>query len=204
MFINESIPIFKFILLFCYEINTLPFVLYIYKVPHLKPNGADGVSPLPRPCWIPQYRLHLCTRMGQRCALRSIVPATNMNRRLTLQQRIFVCKCYFKWEPPSRVRTEHIQTFPGEVPHSKFTIHEIVRKFETTGSVENKRRNRKLTILTEETLDKTGASLERTPTKSIPKLAQLVGISESSAHRATKLLKLKTYKCTSVHFFKTR
>ena len=24
-----------------------------YKVLHLKPNGAHGVSPLPRPCWIP-------------------------------------------------------------------------------------------------------------------------------------------------------
>ena len=69
-----------------------------------------------------------------------------MNRRLTLQQRIFVCKCYFKWESPSRVRTEYIQTFPGEVPPSIFTIHEIVKKFETTGSVANKNRNRKRTM----------------------------------------------------------
>ena len=112
-----------------------------------------------------------------------------------------MCKCNFKWESPSRVRTEHIQTFPGEVPHSRFTVHEIVTKFETTGSVE-KRRNRKRTILTEETLAKIDASLERTPTKPIPKLAQHVVISESSAHRATKLLKLKTYKCTSVHSLK--
>ena len=120
---------------------------------------------------------------------------------MTLQQRIFVCKCYFKWEPPSRVRTEHIQTFPGEVPHSRFTVHEIVTKFETTGSVE-KRRNRKRTVLTEETLDEICSSLERTPTKPIPKLAQHVVISESSSHRATKLLKLKPYKCTSVHSLK--
>ena len=86
--------------------------------------------------------------MGWRCALRSIVPATNMNRRLTLQQRIFVCKCYFKWESPSRVRKEYIQTFPGEVPPSRSTIQEIVKKFETTGSVANKKRNRKRTVLT--------------------------------------------------------
>ena len=94
-----------------------------------------------------------------------------MNRRLTLQQRIFVCKCYFKWESPSRVPIEYIQTFPGEVPPSRFTIHEIVKKFETTGSVANKKRNRKRTVLTEEMLDEICASLERTPTKSIPKLA---------------------------------
>ena len=87
---------------------------------------------------------------------------------------------------------------PGEVPPSRFTIHEIVKKFETTDSVANKRRNRKRTVLTEETLVEIGTSLERTPTKFIPKLAQQVGISESSAHRATKLLKLKPYKCISV------
>ena len=29
-------------------------------------------------------------------------------------------------------RTEYIQKFPGEVPPSRFTIHKIVKKFETT------------------------------------------------------------------------
>ena len=55
-----------------------------------------------------------------------------------------------------------------------FPIHEIVKKVETTGSVANKKQNRKRTVLTEETLDEIGASLQRTPTKSIPKLAQQV------------------------------
>ena len=41
----------------------------------------------------------------------------------------------------------------GEVPPSRFTVHEIVKKFETTGSVANKKQNRKHTVLTEETLD---------------------------------------------------
>ena len=76
--------------------------------------------------------------------------------------------------------------------HSRFTVHEIVKKFKTTCSVANKKRNHKHTVLTEETLDEIGASLERTPTESIPKLAQQVGISESSAHRATELLKSRT------------
>ena len=86
-----------------------------------------------------------------------------------------MCKCYFKWESPSRVHIEYIQTFPGEVPRSRFTIHEIVKKFKTIGFVANKKRNPKHTVLTEETLDETGTSLECTPTKSIPKLAQQVG-----------------------------
>ena len=66
------------------------------------------------------------------------------------------------------------QSIFSEVPHSRFTIHVIVKKFETTGSVANKKRNRKRTVLTEETLDEIGTSLERTPTKSIPKLARIV------------------------------
>ena len=115
---------------------------------------------------------------------------------------IFVRKCYFKWESPSCVRTACIQTFPGEVPPSRFTIHEVVKKFETTGSVANKKWNRKYTVLTEETLDEIGACLERPLTKSIPKLAPHVGISESSAHRGIILLKLKPYKCTHVHSLK--
>ena len=60
------------------------------------------------------------------------------------------------------------------MPPSRFTIHEIVKKFETTGSVANKQRNRKRTVLTQEMLDEKGASLDRTPTKSIPKLAQQI------------------------------
>ena len=58
------------------------------------------------------------------------------------------------------------------------------------------------TVLTEETLDEIDASLECTPTKFIPKFAQQMGISESSAHRATNLLQLKPYKCTSVYRIK--
>ena len=88
------------------------------------------------------------------------------------------------------------------MPPSRFTIHEILKKFETTGSLANKKQNRKCTFLTEETLDEIGASLERTPTKSMPKLAEQVEISESSAHRATKLLKVKPFKCTSVQSLK--
>ena len=97
---------------------------------------------------------------------------------------------------------EYIQKFPGEVPPPRFKIHEIVKKFETTDSVANKKRNRKRTVLTEEILDEIDASLERTTTKSILKLAQPVELSVCSAHRATKFLKLKPYKCTSVHSLK--
>ncbi|KAJ9596938.1 hypothetical protein L9F63_012063 [Diploptera punctata] len=122
-----------------------------------------------------------------------------MRRQLTLEQRIYVCKCYYKYESARRAREEFIRNFPGQLPPSRSTIHDLVTKFETTGSVQNKKHTRRLTVLTEEKLDEIGKNLERSPQKSLPKLAQQVGISVSSAHTATKLLKLKPYKCTRVH-----
>jgi hypothetical protein len=54
-------------------------------------------------------------------------------------------------------------------------------------------------MLTEETLDATGATFEHTPTKSLKCLAQETGVSESSARSATQLLKLRPYKTTVIH-----
>ncbi|KAJ9580924.1 hypothetical protein L9F63_023896 [Diploptera punctata] len=105
-----------------------------------------------------------------------------MRRQLTLEQRIYVCRCYYKYESARRIREEFIRYFPGQLPPSRSTIHDLVTKFGTT-----------------EKLDEIGENLERSPQKSLPKLAQQVGISVSSAHTATKLLKLKPYKCTRVH-----
>ncbi|XP_067011224.2 uncharacterized protein [Anabrus simplex] len=113
---------------------------------------------------------------------------------LSLQQRIFVCKTYFKYESASRVRDEFVRNFPGEVPPSRTAIHNIVNKFDSTGSVENKKRKRKRTVLTEEKLDKIRENLEQWPNTSLRKLAQQVGVSIFSVHKATKLLKLKPRK----------
>ncbi|PSN53272.1 hypothetical protein C0J52_04907, partial [Blattella germanica] len=46
--------------------------------------------------------------------------------------------------------------------------------------------------------------LEHTPQKSLKHLAQEIGISESSARNATKLLKLKPYKIPVIHHGKSK
>jgi hypothetical protein len=51
--------------------------------------------------------------------------------------------------------------------------------------------------LTEEKPDNIGARLERSPRKSLAKLAQEADVSVSSARTATELLKLRPYKMTS-------
>ena len=164
-----------------------------YKVLHLKPNGAHVVSPLPRPCWILPIPAAFMRAHGLAvCTLQYYTG--HLNRRLTLQQRIFVCKCYFKWE----IQAMFAQSiFRHSLEKCLFPDLQFTRLWKNSKPLACKH-----IVLTEETLDEIGASLERTPTKSILKLAQQVGISESSAHRATKLLKVKPYKCTSVHSLK--
>jgi hypothetical protein len=67
------------------------------------------------------------------------------------------------------------------------------------GSLLDRKPDRKQTVLTEETLDDTGARLETSLRKSVKQLAQETGVSITSARRATKLLKLHPYKTTVVH-----
>ena len=102
-----------------------------------------------------------------------------MLRQLSLQHRIFVCKIYFNYDSARRVRDAFVQQFPDEVPPSLAQIHVIANKFDNTGSVLNKKHARTRTVLTEDELDDIGENLERSPNKSLTKLAQ-VGVSVSS------------------------
>jgi hypothetical protein len=77
------------------------------------------------------------------------------------------------------------------------TIHHLVNKFKTIGSVLDKKIKTRCHILTEETLD-IGARLEYLPRKSLAKLAQQADVSVSSV-TATKLLKLCHNKITRVY-----
>jgi hypothetical protein len=59
-------------------------------------------------------------------------------------------------------------------------------------------------VLTEEKLDDIGARLERTPRKSLKRVAKEAGMSKSSARRAAQLLELRPYKTTAVHALEPR
>ncbi|KAJ4433388.1 hypothetical protein ANN_15647 [Periplaneta americana] len=100
---------------------------------------------------------------------------------------------------PALCRREFQERFPGVDPPERTTVHKIVNKFKTTGSVLDKKRRRRRHVLTEEKLDDIGAQLEQSPQKSLTQLAQQAGVSRTSAHNATKLLKCHPYKVTEVH-----
>ena len=70
------------------------------------------------------------------------------------------------------------------------TIRTHAKRFKETGSVKNRKVNRRRHVLTEETLDEIGERLERTSKKSLKRLSQETGVSVLSVQRATTLLKL--------------
>jgi hypothetical protein len=68
----------------------------------------------------------------------------------------------------------------------------------STGPFLGKKYTRQNAVLTEETLDKTGARLKHSPRKSLARLAYQVEVSKTTAWRATKNLHLWPYEITQV------
>ncbi|KAJ4433409.1 hypothetical protein ANN_15668 [Periplaneta americana] len=68
------------------------------------------------------------------------------------------------------------------------------KEIRTSGSVLVKKRTYVKRVLTEETLDEIGYRLQRSATTSSRRVAQQVGVSQSSVIRGSKQLKLKPYK----------
>ena len=66
------------------------------------------------------------------------------------------------------------------------TIRRQAKRFKETGSVKNRKVNRRRHVLAEETLDEIGERLEHTPKKSLKRYHRKL----TSVQRATKLLKL--------------
>lgn len=113
-------------------------------------------------------------------------------QQLTLQQKIFAYDTYLLTESCREVCRQFAVKFPGvQVPHRN-TVRNLVQKFRETGSINDRTRNSKKRVLTEKKLSEIVESLENSPNKSLRLVSQQVGVSKSSAHRATKLLKLKS------------
>ena len=94
--------------------------------------------------------------------------------------------------------------FPDiRAPH-KNTVRKLVNRFRETGSVLDRKLQRTRHVLTEEKLDEIGQTLERSPRKSLSRLSQKTGVSQFSAWKASKLLKLKPYKITVVQELQPR
>ena len=80
------------------------------------------------------------------------------------------------------------------------TIRRQAKKFKETGSVKNRKVNRRRHVFKEEILDEIGERLEHTLQKSRKSPSQETGVSVSSVQRATTLLKLHV-RIVNIHKF---
>jgi hypothetical protein len=117
--------------------------------------------------------------------------------KYTLEQQIFLYDSYVKkksYKSCKRFR----RRYPGVCIPVSSTILGLVKKVRSTGAFLDKKYTRQNDVLTEETLDEIGATLEHSPHNSLARLAGQAQVSKITAWRATKNLHLQPYKIIEV------
>jgi hypothetical protein len=87
--------------------------------------------------------------------------------KYTLEQRIFLYDGYVKKKSYKSYKRRFHHRYPGVRIPASSTILRLVKKVCSTGSLLDKKYTRQNAVLTEETLDETGAKLEHSPSKSL-------------------------------------
>ncbi|PSN39785.1 hypothetical protein C0J52_19459 [Blattella germanica] len=119
--------------------------------------------------------------------------------RYSLRKRIFILKTYIRHRKScGKTREAFKLKFPGRPVPSRRAILLIAKKFNETGCVTDREKNRRPHVLTEGKLDEIRAALERSPGKSLRQAAQETGISVASVRRATNFIKWETFPATTV------
>lgn len=116
----------------------------------------------------------------------------------TTVERSFIVKKYFELQSYDKVQENFEELFKKKPP-TKSAIWSMKEKFINFGSIENKKRNRKTSVLTPEKLKELKESLLRSPVKGIRRRAQELKISKSSCDNGTKILNFHPYRVSVVH-----
>jgi hypothetical protein len=88
----------------------------------------------------------------------------------TTDQRIFIVETYIRKRAYAKCRDRFIRKYPHSPVPTKSCVSKLIKKWRTTGSVLNKTRHRKKTVLTDENLEDIRARLEISPRKSLRRL----------------------------------
>ena len=131
-----------------------------------------------------------------------IIAICDMPRQeFSLRGRVYIHNTYMiSRKSCSETRCKFLVKFPGRPVPNPSTIRRQAKRLKETGSIKNRKVNRRCHVLTEETLDEIGERLEHTLQKSLKRLSQETRVSESSVQRATKLLKLHIH-IVNIHMF---
>lgn len=116
-------------------------------------------------------------------------------RRLTQMQRIFILKnYYFQKRKIKVVQTLFHHHFPNVPVPAKFAIQQLIRKFDTTGSImDAPKSGRPKSATTQDNLELVALDVVADPTQSTRKRSLLLAISRRSLQRMLHQLKLYPY-----------
>jgi hypothetical protein len=99
-------------------------------------------------------------------------------------------------------QNEFRDTFPDSPVPNKSTISRLVNRFRDTGSVQDRNRSGRPSMLRDNSQDDIRKTLLRSPRKLLRKLSLQSGLSYGSVHKATKILKLHPYPVNVMHELK--
>jgi hypothetical protein len=99
-------------------------------------------------------------------------------------------------------QNEFRDTFPDSPVPNKSTLSRLVNRFRDTGSVQDRNRSGRPSVLSDDSLVDIRQTLLRAPRKSLRKLSLQSGLSYESVHKARKILKLHPYRVLVTHELK--
>ena len=118
---------------------------------------------------------------------------------LTLEQRKWILKSYWKHENAGDVRRHWMQTFHTDPP-TRVSIYRIRDKFDTDGTVANKKKSgRNKTSTTEENEMQVALTFVNSPKKSTRRASLELSIPRTSLMRLMRKLKLRPYRPRLLH-----
>lgn len=120
---------------------------------------------------------------------------------ISIQQRIFLVEYVFREGNNYSDLVQRLFTvkFPGVPLPSKKSVHCLIEKFRETGSVLDAPRCGRPSIINADKLSRISASVTRSPSKSLRKLAQEENVALATVHKVVKkTFKLFPYKVTAV------
>jgi hypothetical protein len=118
-----------------------------------------------------------------------------------IDERIIIVETHIRKRYYVKCRKRFIHKYPDSPVPRKSCVTKLI-KWLTVGSVLDKTRHRKKTVLTHEKLEDILAWLQISPRKFLRRLSQETGVSAGCTSKATKLIKLRLRRVGVVHEFK--
>ena len=125
---------------------------------------------------------------------------------LSLKERIFLVKEVYSHGGKYSKEVQNIfkEKFGEERLSDRHCVVALMKKFEQTGSVQNRPRSGRLSVINNEALQNVTNKLDRRRHKSSRRLSQEVGMSLTSTYRAVKKQKFFSYKVSVIYELKAQ